>query len=151
MRNREELNQAKQNVFDQVPGMPIFVRLRVFKLMADHALSVEQAVATACEMIRLYETGKEMGESRALHSRGPEGFPAGRVVHLHKIWDMLVLEYEVKDEPGVYRYTAHIDDRHWGKARKDMHAAIADAIGFKHDGNTSQAGEFFSRMLGIED
>lgn len=144
-------NSPKRQASRKMMGAPFFIRNRVFKMMDQDGLSVDQAVSVAAWMVATYNNGVDHGEHQALYARNPESWPWGKVVHVHKIWDMLIVEYEVKDEPGQYRYTAQIDNRHWGKMRKDMHAAIADALGFKHDGDMSTAGEYIIRMLGIEE
>lgn len=146
----------KQQVADALTEekVPFFVRQRTFGLMDEVGLTVDQAVAVAKRMTQTYRNGVDSGEYRSLYAHIPEGWPriAGRPVHLHKVWDMLVMEFEVKDQPGEYRYCAQAGrDNWWAKDREDMHAAIADALGFKHDGNMSTAGEYIIRMLGIEE
>lgn len=81
-----------------------------------------------------------------------EKFPWGRVVQVHKIGDIAIIE-AISDTSGMEgetQFHGWVGDKNTCHAYSDLDAAIVGTIAYKYQGPNSQAGMFFCRMVEMD-
>lgn len=147
MNEQEERKQKEYN--DRTKGAVFFARYRASKLMQEHDLSVDLAVALAEDFAKLHTQGKEQGTWSALYER-LASFPWGILVHVHKVREYRVVEFRDNVDGHIW-YCAQKNDSNWGRRWTTFEGALIDAIASTQEGWESGAGFYAARVAGFED
>ena len=90
-----------------------------------------------------------------------EPFTWGEIIGFYELGCYTIASYHPWKYEGVQvfvgnpsdeiEYHAWIDGKDTSRGYSSLESAIVGTIAYKHDGNNSQAGEFFMRMIGAKE